>query len=101
MIAKRPFSSAPIRQMIITKITSVLLPVHLEVTDESHLHAGHQAMKGKEAQETHFKVVVYSKFFDGKPLIERHRLVNSILEQELRQGVHALSITAKPASQFN
>jgi stress-induced morphogen len=31
---------------IVDKLTSELNPVHLEVTDDSHKHAGHAAMKG-------------------------------------------------------
>ena len=35
-----------------------LAPVLLEVTDESHLHAGHAAMRGREARESHFRFVL-------------------------------------------
>ena len=45
--------------------------------------------------ETHFKVVIVSEFFEGKPLIDRHRAVNECLALELSEGVHALSIDAK------
>lgn len=37
-----------------------------------------------------FSVIVVSDKFEGKPLIQRHRLVNSILEEELKQ-IHAFS----------
>ena len=45
--------------------------------------------------ETHFKVIIVSEIFEGKPLIDRHRAVNECLAQELNEGVHALSIDAK------
>lgn len=50
--------------------------------------------------ETHFKVVVVSTEFVQKPLIQRHRLVNGLLKEELAGGVHALSIVAKTPDQW-
>ena len=52
-------------------------------------------MRGTDKIETHFHVTVVSDMFKGKLLIERHRLVNEILEEELQTGVHALQIQAK------
>jgi stress-induced morphogen len=78
-----------------------LNPSHLEIIDESHKHAGHAAMKDyMRSGETHFKVVVVSDDFEGKMLIDRHRLVNDILDEELQNGVHALSIEAKTPAQW-
>jgi BolA protein len=51
-------------------------------------------MQGKEPIETHFVVEVVSDAFQGKRLIERHRLVYGILGDELRASVHALNIKA-------
>ena len=47
-------------------------------------------------------VVVSSKFDDVKALLKRHRIVNSILAEEIAtEGpVHALSIVAKTPSQW-
>lgn len=75
-----------VESTIIEKIQSALSPVYLEVMNESHKH---NVPKGSE---THFKVVVVSSQFEGKKLIECHRLVNHILKDELANGVHALSI---------
>ncbi|RHY30878.1 hypothetical protein DYB32_003948 [Aphanomyces invadans] len=58
----------------------------------------HNVPKGSE---THFKVVVVSAAFEGKPLIQRHRLVNQVLADELDGGVHALSIQSKTPSQWD
>ncbi len=49
----------------------------------------HSVPKGSE---THFKVVVISDMFKDKSLLERHRTVNQLLDDELKNGVHALSI---------
>lgn len=37
-----------------------------------------------------FEVLVVSKKFEGKPLLARHRLVNGVLEKELK-SIHAFS----------
>lgn len=59
---------------------------------------GHTSLSG----ETHFKVIIVSDVFDGKTLIDRHRLVNECLALELAErGVHALSIQAKTLVQWN
>mmetsp|Transcript_136898 Transcript_136898/g.193627 ORF Transcript_136898/g.193627 Transcript_136898/m.193627 type:complete len:164 (+) Transcript_136898:69-560(+) len=76
------------------KLTDALAPAHLEVTNESSMH---NVPKGSE---THFKVVVVADTFEGMPLIKRHRLVNTLLKQELAADVHALSIQAKTQSQW-
>ncbi len=76
------------------KLVAALQPVALEVINESHMH------KGGRGKETHFKVVVVSDAFDGKPLVQRHRLVNEALAEEFRSGVHALSIHAYTPAQW-
>lgn len=38
--------------------------------------------------------------FEGKPLIQRHRMVNEVLREELDTGVHALSILGKTPQQW-
>ena len=51
--------------------------------------------------ETHFKVVIVSKEFDKvKTPIQRHRLVNAALAEQLAGPVHALSIVAKTPLQW-
>uniref|UniRef100_T1JBX2 BolA-like protein 2 n=1 Tax=Strigamia maritima TaxID=126957 RepID=T1JBX2_STRMM len=37
-----------------------------------------------------FNVLIVSKEFEGKPLLQRHRLVNSVLGEEMKT-IHALS----------
>lgn len=75
------------------KLEAALRPTRLVVTDESHLHAGHAGWR--EGGETHFRVEIVSEAFAGKSRIERHRMVNAVLAEELRDGVHALAIAAK------
>ncbi|XP_018086880.1 bolA-like protein 1 isoform X2 [Xenopus laevis] len=84
----------PVENAIRSKLSETLKPSHLEVLNESYMHA---VPKGSE---THFKVVVVSESFLGKSLIQRHRLVNELLKDELAGPVHALSIQAKTPQQW-
>jgi len=93
-------SGKMIEETIVTKLTSAFAPVHMEVVNESYKH---NVPKGAES---HFKVLVVSELFENKKMLERHRLVNNVLAEELGQGaggggIHALSIQAKIPSQFN
>ncbi|KWT66211.1 Cell division protein BolA [Hyphomicrobium sulfonivorans] len=38
--------------------------------------------------------MIVSEAFAGKSRIERHRIVNDVVRDELRDGVHALAIKA-------
>ena len=75
------------------KLTAQLTPEHLKVIDESHQHYGHAGWR--EGGETHFRVEIVSAAFTGKSRLERHRLVNAALSEELAGGVHALAIAAR------
>jgi len=79
-------------QTITEKLSKALMPHSLEVIDESHLHAGHAGARPEG--ETHFRVKIQSEVFQGKSLVQRHRLVNEVLAEELRGPVHALAISA-------
>ncbi len=69
-----------------------LQALHVEVTDESHLHAGHGNFKGQSG--SHFRVLIVSPLFEGKSLIQRHRLVNDAAFKEFPDSIHALAIKA-------
>src|SRR3954470_23119965 len=75
-----------IQSTIESKLRSAFSPIHLEVVNESHLHSV------PPGSESHFKVIVVSAQFEGQSLIEQQRLVNRILADELRGGVHALAM---------
>ena len=79
-------------QKIREKLADAFAPRRLEVVDESHLHAGHAGSPG--TGESHFRVSIVSGAFSGKSRIERHRMVNATLADELAGGVHALAIQA-------
>ena len=75
-----------IQTTIEEKISASLAPLYLEVLNESNNH------NVPPGSESHFKVTVVSKEFDGKMLIARHRIINKLLAEELAGTIHALSI---------
>ena len=72
------------------KLAQALKPERLEVTDESHLHAGHAG--AREGGESHFRLLIVAKAFEGKNRVARQRMVNDILRAELQGPVHALAM---------
>ena len=74
------------------KLLVGLEPIRLDVINESELHAGHRSSPG--TGESHFRVVIVSPRFDGASRLERHRLINDLLADELAGGIHALAIHA-------
>jgi BolA protein len=80
------------KDAIINKLREAFSPESLDVTDESHLHAGHAGHR--PGGETHFRVYIVSSVFEGKSRIERHRMINATLSGELAGSVHALAIKA-------
>lgn len=79
-----------VRTAIERKLTEGLNPSRLNVIDDSARHAGH--MGSRADGETHFRIEVVSAAFAGKSRIERHRLVNALLAEELAGPVHALQL---------
>ncbi len=68
-----------------------LEPIRLDVVNESELHAGHRSSPG--TGESHFRVLVVSEKFAGRSRLERHRLVNEVLKEEMTK-IHALALSA-------
>ena len=75
---------------IAQKLKDALAPIHLEVEDVSHQHAGHAGWR--EGGGTHFTVTIKAKSFAGKSRLQQHRLVNAILADELASDIHALEL---------
>ena len=73
------------------KLRGAFAPAELKVVNDSHHHAGHASSPG--TGESHFSVLVVSDAFAGKSRLERHRMVNAALAEELKT-VHALAISA-------
>lgn len=48
----------------------------------------------------HYRVVVVSEVFGGKPLIKRHQMVHEALKEPLKGPIHALTIEAYTPDQW-
>jgi BolA family transcriptional regulator, general stress-responsive regulator len=79
-------------EIIEQKLAQAFSPQSLRVEDESHRHEGHAGHR--PGGQTHFRVYIVSQAFEGKSRVDRHRLINQALAQELMGGVHALAIHA-------
>jgi BolA family transcriptional regulator, general stress-responsive regulator len=82
-----------LKDWITATLQERLDPSRLSVEDESHQHAGHAGWR--ESGETHFRIDVVSRAFEGKTRVERHRIVNAALAGAFERGLHALAIQAK------
>ena len=78
--------------VISEKLTEAFAPQSLKVEDESHRHEGHAGHR--PGGQTHFRVYIVSDAFKGKSRLERHRMINALLADDLAGGVHALAIHA-------
>ena len=74
------------------RLTAKLLPLQLDISDDSHLHAGHAGARGGAG---HFSVHVVAQAFADKTLIERHRMIYDLLQDMMHTEIHALSIQAR------
>ena len=83
--------SATRTEMIRERLTRELQPEKLEIIDESAKHAGHA---GAASGGGHFIIHIVSTVFNGKSLIQRHRLVYDAVDDIMHTEIHALSIQA-------
>lgn len=77
--------------LIRERLARAFAPETLEITDESHKHAGHASARGGG----HFTVRIVSQAFAGKNLVQRHRMVYEAMGDLMQQEVHALTIKAE------
>ena len=77
-------------EKIRVKLEKALEPSLLEVVNESHLHRGHAGDNG--TGETHFRVTVTAERLKGLSRLAAQREIYRILDEEMKNGIHALSI---------
>ena len=71
-------------------LTQAYKPDFLQVVDESHKHAGHAGA----SQGGHYRVIIGSQAFEGKKLLDSHRMIYQALEP-VKSFIHALAITIR------
>lgn len=72
-------------------LLAALEPSHIEIIDESHLHAGHE---GARSGGGHYTLDIVSTQFSGKGTLVRHRMIYSALGEMMKRDIHALNIKA-------
>ncbi|MFN3815747.1 BolA family protein [Brevundimonas sp.] len=95
-------NEGPVATIIREKLTLALSPARLVIEDDSARHAGHHHEGGVDARpggESHFNLEVVSASFEDKGRVERQRIINTLLAEELAGPVHALSIRARSPSE--
>ena len=74
-----------LEEQIKLKLSDAFEPMHLELLNESHMHAG-------PATDSHFNLLLVSQAFTGLKKVQRHQAVYKLLQQELAGPVHALAL---------
>jgi len=80
-----------------SRLEQALSPTHIDIIDESHLHAGHP---GAASGAGHFNITVISDKFTGQSAIQRHRMVYLAVDDLMRTEIHALSISAIATDEY-
>lgn len=70
---------------------AALDPTHVEIIDDSPMHAGHAGNRGGG----YYRLLIVSPRFAGIGTMARHRLVYDALGSLMDGPIHALSITAR------
>ncbi len=76
------------------RLSEKLGPYFMQVINESDNH------NVPPGSESHFKLVLVSDEFNGMNLLARHRLINTILKDELEQSIHALAMHTYTKSEW-
>ncbi len=77
------------RGYIEEKLRSELGAEHVEVVDESHLHAGHP---GAREGGGHYRAVIVSERFAGLNRVKSQQLVYGVVDDWMGGRIHALSM---------
>lgn len=74
--------------LIEQRLKQHLLPLQLEIIDDSWQHVGHPGAK----QGGHFTIKIATPLFQSKSLLEAHRLIYAALDDLMKTDIHALQI---------
>ena len=73
--------------------------VHVEVEDESHLHAGHAG--ARESGGGHFRAIIVSARFEGMNRVASQRLVFATLGDLMQSDIHAFAMTTHTPEEWS
>ena len=70
--------------------------IHLEVKDFTGRHLNHDLHSGG----FHLEATIVSDDFDGKSLIERHKIIYAALDELIQKEIHAISMKTLTSSEW-
>jgi BolA protein len=85
-----------VRERIEAILRGRFQPARLEIRDDSAAHAGHA---GAASGGGHYDVLIVSAEFEGKSLLDRHRLVHDALRDLIGREIHALALKTRAPSE--
>ncbi|HPG24851.1 MAG: BolA family transcriptional regulator [Spirochaetaceae bacterium] len=77
------------REALEARLRDALDATHVEVIDESHLHAGHA---GARDGGGHYRAVIVSERFAGLGRVKAQQLVFGVVRDWMGREIHALSM---------
>jgi|TARA_B110000196_G_C20989381_1_gene587411 BolA protein len=75
-----------------TKINNELNPEQILLIDNSYLHTKHKSF---DSNKFHFKLIIKSEKLKNMVKIDAHKAIFSILNDEMKNKIHALEIEIK------
>lgn len=86
-----------IREELDLRLKAAFAPLHLAIEDQSGRHKGHAGSSGGG----HYAVTLVSALFDGKSMLEQHRMVYAELADLIPARVHALALNTLTPAQWS
>jgi len=74
------------------KINNKLSPEQILLIDNSYLHSKHKSF---DSNKYHFKLIIKSEKLKNMKKIDAHKVIFSILNEEMKNKIHALEIEIK------
>ena len=71
-------------------------PARLEIQDDSAAHVGHA---GAASGGGHYDILIVADEFEGKSLLDRHRLVHEALRDLIGREIHAIALKTRAPSE--
>tara|TARA_B100001540_G_C15634491_1_gene563702 strand:+ start:661 stop:912 length:252 start_codon:yes stop_codon:yes gene_type:complete len=73
-------------------INEKLEPEKISIIDNSELHSKHKSF---DPEKFHLKLIILSKKLKNMEKIDAHKLIFSVLKEEMKNKIHALEIEIK------
>ncbi len=80
-------------EVIRQRLQEAFSPTQLEVQDDSPQHTGHL---GSQQGAGHYTVIIAADCFKGQSRVAAHREIYQVLQDLMRDDIHALKISILP-----